>query len=699
VKLTAKDPDGKSVPRSNEHTLAKIQKQMANKKVGLSKRQGGSVKDYKQIKRGLGEVKEMLAEAKEFLDADSMARGSEKVEKTETKIDLSRQLTKAKDTLGDLKKRGLKSTCHEVKQLMARIEEAEMLVATSTSNAAPEKSNNIENDQLVKLDLLKELEEFSQVFKGNDELMTDWKNTTAENINLKAEHVETKHQLFLALDENFRLVEEKDQTSADFAKQIHELSEQLQASREETRALVLQDADKAEELERLELQLEASQRENRKLVDKNSRLARKKASLREKLRAKEDDHSIGETEDPDNELYQRMPELMEEESLSEQNQGVQHTHCMDSRELVRDLTSATKKELEEQMDSFKQDMRAEMNHMRREMGAQNDSTRRRLDATTQLYEEKVANLSDDVLRLVEELEKLQQNQKHQTTKYTDLRNNVVCFLDNWDTVYSSIAKKVQECVDKETLKSGAEIRKELRKLVSEGVSPIHKDLSGMRDWLGYIRTKLLKLEAEATDDRNARPRFPQLVSPLSYSAQQLPSTWSPAPSTWSPAPLALVKEHLGSRGQVGSLGDVGSRGDVGSQGDVGSRGDTASQPEIPGDEPVPDTADSPTEDGKELMADGGQPQSLGQPRYLAYAHPPGHPPPPGSHFNVMATSFTPRRDVELVPVSPGRRAPLGAAGGTHAPVGMLVYSNVQPTARLNIQGGDLGLYQIQNPFV
>ena len=42
-----------------------------------------------------------------------MARGSEKVEKTETKIDLSRQLTKAKDTLGDLKKRGLKSTCHE----------------------------------------------------------------------------------------------------------------------------------------------------------------------------------------------------------------------------------------------------------------------------------------------------------------------------------------------------------------------------------------------------------------------------------------------------------------------------------------------------------------------------------------------------------------------------------------------------------
>ena len=52
-------------------------------------------------------------------------------------------------------------------------------------------------------------------------------------------------------------------------------------------------ADKAEELERLELQLEASQRENRKLVDKNSRLARKKASLREKLRAKEDDHSIG----------------------------------------------------------------------------------------------------------------------------------------------------------------------------------------------------------------------------------------------------------------------------------------------------------------------------------------------------------------------------------------------------------------------
>ena len=134
--------------------------------------------------------------------------------------------------------------CHEVKQLMARIEEAEMLVATSTSmsHAAPEKSNNIENDQLVKLDLLKELEEFSQVFKGNDELMTDWKNTTAENIDLKAEHVETKHQLFLALDENFRLVEEKDQTSADFAKQIHELSEQLQASREETRALVLQDA-------------------------------------------------------------------------------------------------------------------------------------------------------------------------------------------------------------------------------------------------------------------------------------------------------------------------------------------------------------------------------------------------------------------------------------------------------------------------
>ena len=43
---------------------------MANIKVGLSKRQGGSVKDYKQIKRGLGEVKEMLAEAKEFLDAD-----------------------------------------------------------------------------------------------------------------------------------------------------------------------------------------------------------------------------------------------------------------------------------------------------------------------------------------------------------------------------------------------------------------------------------------------------------------------------------------------------------------------------------------------------------------------------------------------------------------------------------------------------
>ena len=36
-------------------------------------------------------------------------------------------------------------------------------------------------------------------------------------------------------------------------------------------------------------------------------------------------------------------------------------------------------------------------------------------------------------------------------------------------------------------------------------------------------------------------------------------------------------------------------------------------------------------------------------------------------------------------MSPGRRAPLGAAGGTHAPVGMLVYSNVQPTARLNIQ--------------
>lgn len=65
---------------------------MANKKVVCRSGKEGVSKITSRSSGSWAEVKEMLAEAKEFLDADSMARGSEKVEKTETKIDLSRHV-------------------------------------------------------------------------------------------------------------------------------------------------------------------------------------------------------------------------------------------------------------------------------------------------------------------------------------------------------------------------------------------------------------------------------------------------------------------------------------------------------------------------------------------------------------------------------------------------------------------------------